>query len=177
MDYRQRILADYSKPTILEIAEDIGDDPRKFKDLMDLFTEGQWLLTQRSAWAVRAVGKKHPRLFLPHLERMIQMLTEEHHDAVARNNLALMAEWDIPEEHWDDLYAICFEILENPQKAIAIRVHAMQILSNIASKIPDLIPELLLVIEAHLPNGSKGFQSRGKKLVKRLNKIHLNGMR
>ena len=102
---------------------------------------------------------------------------DHHHDAVPRNNLALMSAWDIPEEYWDDLYALCFEILENPQKAIAIRVHAMQILANIASKLPDLIPELKLVIEAHIPNASRGFQSRGKKLLKQLSKLNPNEMR
>lgn len=177
MDYRQKITTEYSKQAIVEIAADIGDDPDKFAELMAIYTEGNWRLTQMSAWAIKEVGDKSPRLLKPYIPRLIAMLREEHHDAVARNNLALMAAWDIPEDYWEDLYAICFEFLENPQKPIAIRVHAMQVLANIACKLPDLIPELLMVIEAHLPNGSRGLQSRGRKLVKKLSRINPNGMR
>lgn len=159
------------------MADAIGDDPTEFAKLMALYTEGDFWLTQRSAWAVRAVGDKSPHLLRPYIPKLISMLSKEHHDAVPRNNLSLMAAWDIPEEHWDELYAICFEILENPNKPIAVRVHAMQNLANIASKLPDLIPELCLVIEAHLPNGSRGFQARGRKLLKQLRKIRPEGMR
>ena len=99
------------------------------------------------------------------------MIGEDHHQAVARIILSLLADSDIPEEYWDELYTMCFEILENPQQAIAIRVHAMTVLGQIAVNLPELIPELSMVIEAHLPMGSKGFQSRGKKIIKALNKI------
>ena len=45
MDYRRQIIEEYSKRGIIAIADDIGDDPEKFAQLMDLYTEGDYRLT------------------------------------------------------------------------------------------------------------------------------------
>ena len=52
-----------------------------------------------------------------------------------------------------------------------MRVHAMQVLQNIALKEQELIPEILLIIEDEMENHSTaGIISRGRKLVANLKK-------
>lgn len=45
----------------------------------------------------------------------------------------------------------------------------MTAIFNLSAKYPEIKPELKLLIEMQLPNGSAGFISRGKKILKKLN--------
>ena len=46
----------------------------------------------------------------------------------------------------------------------------MTVLYNITLKIPELADELKIIIEDQMPYGSAGFKSRGKKILKGLQK-------
>ena len=48
----------------------------------------------------------------------------------------------------------------------------MTVLSNIACQFPELKDELIMTIEEHMPFGSAGFVSRGRKVLNRLNKLN-----
>jgi len=167
-------MAEHSKAMAESIAIDIDGDEEKFARLMDVYlSDEDSLLIQRAAWPVRKVFDRKPHLLLPYLPRLIEMLDEDHHMAVRRNNLSILAAIDLPEPFWDSLYGTCFQILENPQVPVANRVHAMQVLANIVQNIPDLIPELRLVIESHLNMGSPGFKSRAKKILAHMDRLNL----
>lgn len=66
---------------------------------------------------------------------------------------------------------ICFAYLESPAEALAIKVFSMTVLGNLAKLYPEIIPELKLLIEDQLPYQTAGFKSRGKKVLKVLEKI------
>ncbi len=44
----------------------------------------------------------------------------------------------------------------------------MTVLEKICRKIPELKPELRLIIEEQLPHGSAAFKNRGNRILKRL---------
>ena len=79
---------------------------------------------------------------------------------------------NIPEDYQGEYADLCFELLNNPMEAIAVRIFAMEILWNITRNYPELAPELALVIREHLPNGSAGFKSKGRKTLKRIEKFN-----
>ena len=67
------------------------------------------------------------------------------------------------------LLNFCLEVFTNAAEPVAVRVHAMQILYNIAQKEPDFSGELIELIENEMEyHGSAGLASRGKKLLKKL---------
>ncbi|MEO0898708.1 MAG: hypothetical protein AAFY71_20015 [Bacteroidota bacterium] len=168
MDYEKLLIDAHSKSTKDQIVAHIGDDPQRLADFMNTYMGDNPVVVQRAAWCIRDLGKGIPQLMEPYWTDMIAMMKQDHHDAVQRNTLALLAEIKIEEKYWDDLYEYCFNLLQNPQKPAAIRVHAMTVLFQIANQIPELKPELAMVIEEHLPMGSSGFKNRGGKLLKKL---------
>ncbi|MEO0583746.1 MAG: hypothetical protein AAF135_16080 [Bacteroidota bacterium] len=161
----------HSKEVVAEVVAYIGRDPQRMDELMQGFMTGSYRLAQRAAWTIRKIGDTHPDMVQPYISDLIPLLQAEVHDAIPRNILALFAQWELPEDTWGPLWDLCFEWLNNPQKPIAIRVHAMTVLGNIASHYPELAGELHMVIESHMPEGSAGFQSRGRKILKKLDKI------
>ena len=96
---------------------------------------------------------------------MTQLLSQERHDAVHRNILRILEDIPIPEDIEGALYDNCFQLLNNPDRAIAIRVFAMTVAFRIAKKYPDLLDELRLSIQLHYPYGSAGFKSRAGKIL------------
>jgi hypothetical protein len=69
------------------------------------------------------------------------------------------------------IFDFCIETLKSAKEPAAVRVHAMQILHNIALNEIELIPEILLIIKDELENHSTaGIDSRGKKIIATLKK-------
>jgi hypothetical protein len=87
---------------------------------------------------------------------------------VKRNVLVVFEALEVPDNLDDELADICFNYLAKPNEAIAIHCAAMTILEKICRKIPELKPELRLLIEAYFEHGTAGFKSRAKKVLKKL---------
>jgi len=144
------------------------DNPKEIDKLMSCFFSEEPLLNQRASWPMSVIGEKRPDILLPYLSRMLKKLDNPVHDAIIRNTLRVMQTMDIPEELEGIVYDKCFNYLIDQNKAPAIRAFAITVLSNIAIKYPDLKEELSKTIELYYPQGSKGFQSRARKELKRL---------
>ena len=176
---KEQILAEHSKAQTMRIVRWIGHDADRLTLLMENFlglprplskTGGeQYRLTQRSAWAVRYVGENAPELVMPWMPRMAALLRQPGiHDAVKRNVLVVFEALDVPDNLQDELADLCFGYLANPNEAIAIHCAAMSILEKICRKVPELKPELRLLIEEHLEERSAGFRSRARKILKKI---------
>ena len=64
----------------------------------------------------------------------------------------------------------CFQLLNNPKEAVAIRVFAMTVLYNLTLQEPDLAHELYDSIEMHMEGALPGYKSRGGRILELLNK-------
>jgi hypothetical protein len=177
----EQILAQHSKAQTMRVVEWVGHDAGRLETLMDIFLGQphphpltimggeQYRLTQRSAWAVRYVGEKAPELMTPWLPKIVARLREPGiHDAVKRNALNVFEPLEIPDNLQDDLADLCFGYLAEPKEALAIRCASMTVLEKICRKIPELKPELRLLIEEHFEHGTAGFKSRARKVLEKL---------
>lgn len=170
MDIKKEVLKEHSKAQTLKVVKYIGNNPVRFKELVQTFLNGPYRVTQRAAWALSCCVENNPALIIPHLRVILKMLKRnDTHDAVNRNIVRLLQFIDIPKKYYGVLVNICFELMD-PKQPIAVRVFSMQVLSNIATHLPDLKKELRLVIEDQLPYASAGFLSRAKKVLKELQK-------
>ncbi|MEM9821639.1 MAG: hypothetical protein AAF985_11225 [Bacteroidota bacterium] len=171
MDLKTELLAEHSKTQALKIASYVGADQERFDALMYLFLEEEYRVTQRAAWVILFAVEAHPALLKKHLRKVVENLAQPLPDAVKRNTLRILQSWDLPEDLLGFTAEICFQFLDDPKEAVAIRVFSMTVLYNICVKEPELANELRLVIEDHLPHGTAGFKSRGKKILKALRRL------
>ena len=120
----------------------------------------------RAMWMVDKIHEKHPELVIPYFPVMTDFLLRTQNNSKRRHLLKLISENDIPEETMAVLLNYCIPVFTNASLSVAVRVHAMQILFNIAQKEPDFSAELIeQEIEFH---GSAGIASRGRKLIQKL---------
>ena len=84
----------------------------------------------------------------------------------------MFAESVIPEKEEDlsKLLNICFEFISGRWEAAAIKVYCMDTLVRICEIEPDLINEVISIIEDQAPKSSFAFQARSKRYLKKLRK-------
>lgn len=173
MDIQEALSSEHSRANTLIVAEYIGSRPSRFRKLMDLFLGDDTVLAQRAAWVFSKVAEQHPHLLHNYLDQLIARLDEALHPALQRNFLKIMADYQVPlsEDQEGLLVNSCFDLLANPKVPVAIRVHAMQCIANLLGQYPELAIELKPLIEDGMEEGSAGFKSRGKKILKQIHKI------
>ena len=163
MDFYEKLALGHSKLFTNEICA----HPKRMDELMQLFIEGPVQITQRAAWSISVIAKKHPKLLLKYYPILIDLLNQPgKHDAINRNILRAFQFVEIPEEYEGNVLDISFILLNSSSEPIAVKAFSMTVIYNLTKKYPDIIPELKASIEALMPNGSAGIKSRGNKILK-----------
>jgi hypothetical protein len=166
MNIREALQTEYSKNQTLKIVEYIGDDELKFAELVEIFLEGEYRLTQRSVWAFSYCVENNPQFVEPYLELFVNHLKKnDAHDSVKRNIVRMLQFIEIPEHLLGKIYSHCLDIIDNPKEPIATRAFAITVAAKIAKSEPELIKELQLVLNQHFKHSSAAFQSRAKKVL------------
>ena len=156
------------------VMEEISGNPHYFPVLMELALYNTAPISWRAAYIADKIHEFNPAVIVPYLEKMIDRLASETHTGKKRHFLKLISLHTIHKKHFGFLVNKCLDWLTSAKEPPAVRVHAMQILYNISEKEPDLKPELLAVIRHEMEHhGTPGINSRGLKLVRKLEKqIH-----
>src|SRR3990172_4597317 len=171
MDLEFEILKEHSKRQTVRIAQWIGSDRRRYRQLMKLLLHGEPVVTQRAAWILISCYEIHPPLITPWIPALLKKMQEPGvHDALKRNVVGILQCCELPPSQLGVIATICFDYLSSPDTPIAVRVNAMTVLQRIAEREPDLKRELRTSIELILPNGGGAICSRAKKVLKQLDK-------
>lgn len=172
MNLESEILKEHSKRQAVKIGKWVGSNPKRFKQLMELFLHGEYRVTQRSAWIIGHCAENHPRLIVPWLPKMVKKMQEQGvHVAVKRNVVRILQWMDIPRPLLGTVVTFCFNELHSVDSPIAVQAHAMIVLANAAKREPDIIHELKASIEQLQPHASPGLCVRIKNVLKQLNEI------
>lgn len=168
---REELLKEHSKRHAVYLSNKIGPNQEAFDELMYLFLGDEYRITQRAAWIVSHCIDMYPWLIKKHMTSIIENLQKPIHVAVKRNTCRLLQFMDIPENLLGLTAELCFNFLNSGKETIAVKAFAMTIIFNIVKKYPELKDELKISIEEQMPFGSAGFNSRGRKTLKALEKI------
>ncbi len=171
MNIKAEILAKHNQAQRDKIVKYVGDNKDRFDEMMQLFLSENYRITQRISWPVSNAAILHPQLIKPYLAKMIKQLRNEKlHVAVKRNTVRLLQFIVIPEKLMGETVSICFDLLNNPKEAIAVKAFCMTVIYNCTKKFPGLKDELALSIKDQilLPTASAGIKNRGNKVLKLL---------
>ncbi|AHW61876.1 hypothetical protein SAMN05444285_107122 [Draconibacterium orientale] len=151
------------------VAASILNDPEQFHTLVQLALNDTRQKSWRAAYLVDKIHDEKPELLQPYLRALIGQLETEMNASKRRHWLKLISMNALPKEHIGFLFDYCIEAFTSGSEAVAVRVHAMQILFNISELEPDLKPEVLQIIEQEMEfHPTAGIRSRGKKLATKL---------
>ncbi|PSK84656.1 hypothetical protein [Prolixibacter denitrificans] len=118
----------------------------------------------RACYLIDNTTEKYPELLEPHIEKFCERLPSLSNSSQKRHFARMLTRCVIPEEWLGTVVNTCFEWLYSQEPA-AVKVHCMQIIFHAGKKEPDLLQELKAIIEEQWEMESKGFRSRGGKLL------------
>jgi hypothetical protein len=148
MDIEQALISEHSKRQTMNIVKFVGDDKTRFKELLHLFLNGEYRITQRAAWSLSLVSEQHPALIRPHLSKLIKKLNEPGlHPAIPRNILRIFQEIEIPEKLQGRLVDLCFKFITDAAQPVAVKAFSITVAARICGNYPELKKELLMVLE------------------------------
>jgi len=142
-----------------------------FDELLHLTLHAKDPLAWRACWILDGSDEQQPGLARPCLVKIIKALPALKSKGSLRSLLRMLCRHDIPEESQGLLIDLCFKYLTSELYPVAVKVHAMQIIYNHVLLYPELKDELVAVLEDQMDNNSVGFMSRGRRLIKQLEKL------
>lgn len=175
MNLESEILKENSKRQVLKIAKWIGNNPARFKLLMELFLYGEPVTTQRTAWTVGYYGEKYPELIKQRLPSMLEKMNGNNvHCAVKRNVVRTLQYIENPRSQLCKAINICFDEMASLESPIAVRVYSMYVLEKVAKQEAGIRNKLRVTIEQMLPYSSGGIIASAKKVLKQLAELNRN---
>lgn len=175
MNLQEAIRSEHSKVNTARIAQWIGQDKKRFDELVQLLLHGEYRIIQRAAWILSTCTDQYPNLIEPYTGQLLEYCAKKNiHDAVKRNITRIFQTIPIPLQHHEAAMNICFQFLTDPKEAIAIRCFSMSILAALCvSSYPEIKQELKMVIEDALSyqQTSAAFKNRAGKTLQQIRKI------
>ncbi len=165
-------LIDSSRIIIDIVVANIGNDQKLFDEAVSVMIKDKHPVSMRAARVVYFVSHKHPEMIKPHFENLLPIISNTKIDGVKRCILAILFETPIyiSEDQLGELTDICFGYVGDEKEPIAVRAQSIDILLKIASKYPEIIPELKAILENIMPETSSGLKNKCKKTIETLNK-------
>ena len=153
------------------LISEISSSAELLEMLTDIALHSEHPKSWRAAWLLDKIHDNNKEAILPYINLFIEKLKSERNEGKKRHLLKLVSINRIPEDQQGFLLEFCIRIFSSQKEAIAVRVHAMQVLYEISNAEPELKPEILAIIEQVLAeNTSAGLKSRGSKIECRLRK-------
>ena len=158
--------SEYAKTVVSKIE----GNPELFDGLWQSIYDSDTRKANYAAWFIDKCCEKQPQLVEGKQAEIIAYLPKALRTGIQRSLLRVLLRYSIPEESESELVEFCFNSLQSAQIPVAVKVHAMQHIYNLSFKYPELVIELVPVIEQQIPLSSVGFRSRSAKLLKAIRK-------
>lgn len=150
----------------MKIVSYINGEPARFRELMGHFLGDTYRLSQRAAWAVSYCAEYHNELVKPYFGRPVEQLERDDvHPAVRRNVVRLLQFVDVPPRFHGRVFDACYNLVNDVDQPVAVRVFAMTVAAKIARNAPELLNELRLIVEKHAPHTTIAFRVRAKHVL------------
>lgn len=165
---REEILKEHSKAQCTAIVNWVDTSQQRFDELFKLFLNDEYRVVQRAAWPVSYCVIAHPQFIKKHWAALVKNLQKPNlHNAVKRNSIRLLQDISIPEKYQGSIMDICFNYLQSPTEAVAVKAFSLTVLNNLAKQYPEIIPEVKLILEDQAQCLTAALKVRAREFLKK----------
>ena len=146
---------------------------QQLPELIELALATDHLLSSRAMWVLGHCSDLDYDSLKPYHARLIKNLEKKGlHNGVIRNTLRLFQQHPVPKAYESFLLDTCYNYINDPAEAIAVRAFAIRIVFNISKPYPELITELYNVLNhLNIYDEPPGIKSRVKNTIKDIHKL------
>lgn len=169
MEKLKRLLeAEHSKKQKDLITKEILAGNIPISEIVAILKSNDGILAQRGAYVITGLHDDNLDHLKPFLSDLWASILPKSHQAIPRAVYRYFAEIDLPEDLEGEVFEIGSQTFKSKKTPIAIKVHIMNILTNVGVKYPEIKDEVAFLIKEQLAESSLGYRSRAKKELKRL---------
>jgi hypothetical protein len=162
------LLKEMSRPQMDKAVRWVGKDQQRWYALWEMVMRNEDPISRRAAWALDIHFTQYPHMVDFDVPDLLEQLRKPCHPALQRHLVKMLSlAPDLPEDYLGELFDLGIQYTDNAVLPVAVRVHAMELAGRIAMVYPELFAELIIVLEAHIKEGSAGFKNRGTKWLKK----------
>jgi len=163
------LLFDSSRATANRAAKLVGDNPERFKKVLDFALLDKEQFAMRATRVVNLVANKYPFLLQPHIVDLARKFPEFNTIGLKRGMAKMFSEqtYNYYEDTAGLLLHTCFEWLNDPAEAIALKIYSMEILYRISNAYPEIKNELISSIENEIPKNSPAVRGSECKIMQK----------
>ena len=129
-------------------------------------------LAEYGSWLCNHIAEKEPYFFLELTPQIIELLNTSTNQSLLRNWLRMLLIIKPGPEHDGHLFDIALNFIQNPQNKVALAAFSMTLITPILIRQPELIPEVLEIIELHSEGKSAAFHSSFRTLRRKIKKVN-----
>lgn len=167
---KQELEENCSKQNVLQLAKIAASNPSFVDEIFTLTEDDSFKKNWRAAWILDHINQIEPEALLPYLNRMTLYLPSTKNEAIQRTYLKIISSHTLPKTNEGILLDTCFNLLNNPATAVAVRVWCMDILTQFSKRYPEIVQELKPSLENIAQTGTAGEKNRALKKLKILDK-------
>jgi hypothetical protein len=166
MDLQLMLSAKYNKQHMQQIVLWVGADQTRFDILFDFFINADNIdISNKASWAIFHCVENHKIFIKAYIQHLLKRVKEAPIDGVAiqRNGMKILADINIPQIHEAEVLDLCITFVDDPAKSIASRAFAINILTKIGAKYPELLQEMYEVVQKYHNQGTPAYKSSAKR--------------
>ena len=151
-----------------EVAREIRDNPALFEPVFSGLFDNDPVVRMRSADVIEKATQNESLLLFGYTSKVISILATAEQQEVCWHMAQIAPRLECTENEENEIIEILKEYLSH--KSQIVRVSAMESLAIFAEKNNAIINEVVAIINTQIKTGSPAVQSRGRKLLHRINR-------
>jgi len=165
----KEILGDSLRITSEIAAEAVGNNPKYFKEVINLSLHEKAPLNWRAARVVLLCIEDYPKLFIPYVNDVAKLFPTFKVDGLKRAYGHILSKYTklINEDYLSEIIEVCFNYMLVDEK-IAVKYNCMKLLFEISKIYPDLKGELKASVDFNLTENIFRMNGEIKNIYKKL---------
>ncbi|MGW8257845.1 MAG: hypothetical protein ACWGMZ_10205 [Thermoguttaceae bacterium] len=152
-----------------EVAEQIGENQKLFDEVFAGIFNVDPIIRMRAADAIEKASKKRPQLLKKHKKKILNSLVALKQQEV-RWHIALMLSYLKLTKNESEKVFVVLSGWINTEKSKIVKVNSLQALADISTMNGNLRMKTIALIKKQMATGTASLMSRGKKLLKQLDR-------
>jgi hypothetical protein len=152
-----------------QVVADVLENPLLFRVVFEGMFVDDALIRMRCADAVEKITAHHPEYLYPYKTRLISQVVQVEQKEVRWHVVQMMPRLELDREERNRIVEILIAYLDDASKIV--KTSAMQALADLAQQDVSLLPRVVPLLRECTRSGSPAMQSRGRKLLLKLQEI------
>ncbi len=144
--------------------------PEVYDEAVQLAISDNQPYAWRSAWLLWSCIEENDKRIRKHIKNIVKAIPTKN-DGHQRELIKILHQMELSERHESILFNICMNIWEQIGKTPSVRITALKFIIKIAKKHPELLNEIMYLVEDHyLESLSPGVKRSVQKLISEISK-------